>query len=790
MNFDFFKEPGLKLWDRNLVTDGRPLISIITAFYNSGKYFQQTFNCVMNQTFPWFEWIIVDDGTTDQASLLILDQLSKQDSRIRIIHQSNAGPSSARNTGIDSATTDYIFPLDSDDLIEPTCLEYEYWALYYNPKATWAYSDSVGFQGEEYLWELNFDPEKMKRENHLTATALIRKQAALDVGKYTVQNFPFNEDWHFWLKLLARGAYPVQIKGEYLFWYRRGQTGVLASVNKNEENKKKNQKLIEEAASFVINPEKPIIYPVSSWKDYENLKVSEWNQNIYTTHEKIHILFLLPWLVMGGADKFNLDLITGLDKNRYEISIITTSQSDNTWLQCFREITPEIFNLPNFLSPNDYPEFIDYFIKSREIDILFLSNSNHGYCLLPWIRQHFPKLAIVDYVHMEEWYWKNGGHARSSGIMASILERTYVCNNATRDVMINYFQRSPESVETVHIGIDEKLFDPEKVRKGLLYRELNIESSRPIVLFICRLHHQKRPFLMLKIAQYVRKQKRDVAFVVIGDGPLEKDLMSEAKAMDLENTVYFLGARNEVRPYYQDAKVTLICSMKEGLSLTAYESCAMGVPVVSADVGGQKDLIDNSVGALIPCLQDEEKDFGKRNFPIQEIENYGNAILSLLSDEEHWKSLSNHCRKKIEDAFTIDAMIKWFDREFQRLVGSKELYIQREQVFSVMRNFGLLFGELYTLNLVAENVQQFNPFGFDSPMTYIEDREILARLAECEKVVNRHEEVVNRHEEVVNRHEKSINHQWEIQKWHEERLQALEKQTPLLRRALYKFLKK
>lgn len=55
-----------------------------------------------------------------------------------------------------------------------------------------------------------------------------------------------------------------------------------------------------------------------------------------------------------------------------------------------------------------------------------------------------------------------------------------------------------------------------------------------------------------------------------------------------------------------------------------------------------------------------------------------------------------------------------------------------------------------------------------------------------EEVVNRHEEVVNRHEEVINRHESSINHQWEIQKWHEERLVALENRKSLSRRILSK----
>ena len=55
-----------------------------------------------------------------------------------------------------------------------------------------------------------------------------------------------------------------------------------------------------------------------------------------------------------------------------------------------------------------------------------------------------------------------------------------------------------------------------------------------------------------------------------------------------------------------------------------------------------------------------------------------------------------------------------------------------------------------------------------------------------EEVVNRHEEVVNRHEEVLNRHEKSINHQWEVQKWHEERIQKLENNTSWIKKIIKK----
>ena len=81
-------------------------VSIVTAYYNAGQYFEQTFNSVMNQTFPWFEWIIVDDGSTNQDDLDILEKYASKDGRIRVIHQNNAGPSAARNTGIKASNTD------------------------------------------------------------------------------------------------------------------------------------------------------------------------------------------------------------------------------------------------------------------------------------------------------------------------------------------------------------------------------------------------------------------------------------------------------------------------------------------------------------------------------------------------------------------------------------------------------------------------------------------------------------------------------------------------------------
>ena len=705
MEFDFQQQPGLTLLERNLVRDGEPLVSIITPYYNGGKYFEQTFNCVMNQTFPWFEWIIVDDGSTKQDDLAVLERFAVKDPRIHVFHKENGGAASSRNYGIEKAITEFVLPLDCDDLIEPTYLEVCWWMLLKNPSATWAYTDSVGFQNEEYLWKVFFNPETEKTENLLPATALIRKTAIQSIGGYEIHGKYYHEDWLAWLRLLEEGGYPVQAKQDFLFWYRRTDNGNLAKADRDENIAKKNKLLIDEAAKKIVNPHLPVIYPKAFSTCYDVPQMSKWNKTIFADHSKVHVAFVVPWMVMGGADKFNLDLIAGLDRSRFDVGVLTTLASENPWVQKFRAVCADVFNLPNFVEPTDFAAFISYYIKSRDLDVLVVSNSNIGYSLTPWLRENFPALAIVDYVHMEEWYYRKGGFARESGVIAGALDRTYVCNSATRDVMLTAFGRQPESVETVHIGVDEKRFDRSLIAPGTLYQECGLEPTRPVVLFICRLHPQKRPFLMLQIAERVKKAVPEVAFVVVGDGELENEMKARTAKMSLQHHVFFLGSKSDVRPYYRDARVTLVCSLKEGLSLTAYESCSMGVPIVSADVGGQRDLVDADVGALVPCLQNEATGIQDTQYTEEEVMSYVQPLVQILTDDDLWQKMSANARHKIENGFTIQNMVDYFENEFTRLVTDPQEIECRQKKSDALAILSPLAAEYYTMYTQAESLE-------------------------------------------------------------------------------------
>ena len=99
--------------------------SVIVPIYKVEAYLPQCIESVLHQTFSDFELILVDDGSPD-ACPAICDSYKEKDSRIKVVHKANGGLASARRTGIVHAEGEYVFNLDSDDLIEKDTLEYAY----------------------------------------------------------------------------------------------------------------------------------------------------------------------------------------------------------------------------------------------------------------------------------------------------------------------------------------------------------------------------------------------------------------------------------------------------------------------------------------------------------------------------------------------------------------------------------------------------------------------------------------------------------------------------------------
>lgn len=102
-----------------------PKVSVIIPVYNVEQYLEQCLQSIINQTLSDIEIICVDDGSTDN-SLNILKEYAQKDSRIKVLQQQNQYAGVARNNGLDTATGDYVYFLDSDDYIMKDCLEKMY----------------------------------------------------------------------------------------------------------------------------------------------------------------------------------------------------------------------------------------------------------------------------------------------------------------------------------------------------------------------------------------------------------------------------------------------------------------------------------------------------------------------------------------------------------------------------------------------------------------------------------------------------------------------------------------
>lgn len=693
-NFDFNMQPGKLKSNRKIIHSGKPLISIVTPYYNADEYIEQTAISILNQTFPFWEWIIVDDGSTKENTDKVLNKIASMDDRIRILNKENGGPAAARYFGVENSKADVIFCLDADDLIDKTMLECGYFTLLTNKEATFAYTPICTFGDSCYLYSPLFDTKQEKKENLIAVASFIRKQAFLSVKKYAHLPKGVHEDWYMWLTLLAKKCIPIRMNF-YGFWYRRMNTGRLNSINSSKEKSKIAERYIKDVAKNVNSKVGAIQFPTSSEYSYNTYPIDlNWNrQPINVKGEKKRLLCIFPWSVMGGADIFNLNLLRGLKGNGYEITIVTTEPREYMYRQKFEEVVDEYFDLTSFLNRKDWAPFISYLIKSRNIDIVLESNSFYGYYAIPWLKCKHPHVIFTDYLHAEDWSWRDGSYPRESNALCRYLDRTFTCTKYLKDLMIDKMGRTIDNIDVAYIGTDVNYFNPDIDIPN--YNELLEKyKGKKVILFPNRFEYLKRPLLLAKVISEIVKVRKDIICIAAGYGKAKEDMDIAITEYGIKDYFEIVGAIDDLRPYYKLASVTVVCSLTEGLTLTAYESLAMGTPVVTADVGGQKELIDDTCGRVIRKYQSIEKDLHNYNYDPQEIEDYKNAILELIELKD--SNFERKCREKILNGFSIDNMINQMTVTFEEMIneGTKvDMSICKNIEFA--ERYLILFNEYY-----------------------------------------------------------------------------------------------
>lgn len=405
---------------------GIPLVSIITPYYNAGPVFLETVRCVQRMSYPHWEWIIVDDGSTKPESLEQLQMVAGSDQRVEVISESNQGPSAARNHAVAAAQGRYLLQLDADDMVEPTFVEKAVWVMETQPQFAACSAYNVTFSGHCLLWDHGFASYELNltEENFLTSQAMLRRDAYLEAGGYDESIRHGHEDWDFWLNLAEAGLWGYTIP-EHLTWYRTSKS----SRNWETAGDEKRQQafhgwLLKKHGRLHSRFPHPV-FVTGTEQAYPAVSVESPISNPLDKPQGTRrILFLVKRRNAEGADQFNLELVRSLSGRGYEFTIVASKEASDAGLHHFAEFTPDIFLLPTFLQYADYPRFLSYLVESRQMDAVLIGGSELGYGLVPFLRAYHPQLPIVDCLDAEEAAWENRVSPRLSIQLRSQLGLT------------------------------------------------------------------------------------------------------------------------------------------------------------------------------------------------------------------------------------------------------------------------------------------------------------------------------------------------------------------------------
>ncbi len=623
--------------------DEAVVVSIITPAYNPGPELAETVAAVRHQSLQAWEWLIVDNAS-DPEGAARLDALAAQERRVRVLRQAqNVGPAAARNVALQAARGRYVFFLDDDDLIEPTTLEKLAWYLEAHPELAMAKGSSVAFGGQRYHATVGFAAGNLFLDlNPVTIMTLVRREALLQVGGFDASLVHGLEDWDLWLKLAAHGHWGGGIP-EFLDWYRRRpnhadrwQSWTEAGIKAmRAELKQRHPALFRNGVPQPVPPSRAPYAPLPTALPFAN--------RLAKTRPRL--LFIIPWMAMGGADRFNLAFVEDWCRRGYEVTVVTTIGQNYAWYREFARLTPDIFILPYLLPEHEHPRFLDYLMTSRQYDMVMVSNSAWGYALLPYLRARHPDAAYVDLNHMEEEYWESGGHPRRALAYQDVLDLNLVVSEHLKQWMVERGGDAAQ-IEVVYINVDTERFKPDAALRQTVRARLGIAKDTPVIIYAGRICAQKQPRVFAAVMERLARLKQPFVCLVLGDGE-DMPWLRRYVARHKLNQVWLLGAvsNTAMRDYLAAGDIFFLPSQMEGIALAIYEAMAMGLAIVGADVGGQAELVTPECGVLVP-----------HGTPEEEVTCYTEALQTLLRDPQALQRMGAAGRARVEAHFSLPQM--------------------------------------------------------------------------------------------------------------------------------------
>jgi len=341
---------------------------------------------------------------------------------------------------------------------------------------------------------------------------------------------------------------------------------------------------------------------------------------------KKKILFIITYLELGGAQKQLLSILQYLNKDLYDIHLI--SGSEGYLVEEFKKVKGISLKLSPYLRREinlffDILAFVHIYryTKNHSFDIVHV-HSPKASVLGRWAAYFAGVKNIIYTVHgwpfhklmnfFSYWlYWF------IEFISAKITNKIVVVSKADFKFAIDSRITKINKLELIYYGIDIDKFSP-----TLTFRRESFIDNKKIIV-VSSFKKQKGLKDFLNVARLIISKISDVRFIVIGNGPMFRAIKKNIKKDGLDNNIQLVGWQKEIEPYYKDASLLLLTSLWEGLPVSLIEAVAVGLPVVTTDTGAVRELIKDGKNGRIVGIKD--------TISIKE------ACLNILNHYSNWQ---------------------------------------------------------------------------------------------------------------------------------------------------------
>lgn len=270
-----------------------------------------------------------------------------------------------------------------------------------------------------------------------------------------------------------------------------------------------------------------------------------------------------------------------------------------------------------------------------------------------WKRQ----IALVSTAHAWVMLGRKGEFYRQLDLfLMKRFDHLLAVSQATQNEMVD--AGIPESKITVlYNGIDTETWSREHV-KTTLRDELGILPSAPVIGYVGRIMPEKDLETWLRSAAIVAKQYPQARFVLVGegrDGTTLDDLKSLALSLGIADQLVFPGFRRDLPQVYAAFDVFVMSSLREGLPNSILEAMALGVPVVTTDVAGAKELVVNKETGFVV----DQKDFN----------HLASSILTILQHDSVRTQMGQAGRHRVETEFSFLQRLRKIEDLYRQILG-------------------------------------------------------------------------------------------------------------------------